>query len=60
MYIYDILAKNIVVFSSCLKNLPEAKWKNFELIVLTKEISIQPNVDSIVWLLVITLMQVYN
>lgn len=34
--------------------------KSFELILLAEEISIQPYIDAVLWLLVITLVQVYS
>lgn len=37
----------------------ENKLKSFELIALGEDISIQPSIDSVVWLLIITLMQIY-
>ena len=40
----DILAKYVVVFCPCPKNLPEVKLKSFELISLA-EISKQPSID---------------
>jgi hypothetical protein len=36
---YNILAKNLTALYPCLKNLPEAKVKNFRLSLLAKEIS---------------------
>ena len=56
----DILVKNVVVFCPCLKNLPEAKVKSFGLIPLAEEISKQPHIDSVMWLLVIILRKIYN
>ena len=35
----DILVKNVTAFCPCLKCLPEAKVKRFQLIALTKEAS---------------------
>ena len=52
--------KNVAGFRPCLKNLPEAKVKRFRLILLAKEISRQPSLDSVVWLLLVTLTQIYN
>ena len=54
------MAKNVAGFCSCKKNLPEAKLKSFGLIALAKEMSKQPSNDSVMWLLVFTLMQIYN
>lgn len=34
--------------------------KSFGLISLTKETSEQPSIDSVMWLLVVTLMKIYN
>ena len=57
----DILVKNVAAFCSCLKTLPEAKVKRFELILLAEEISEQPSIEySFVWLLVVILMKIYN
>jgi len=49
-------------FCSCLKSLPEAKLKkSFGLITkLAEKISEQPSIDSVVWLLMFTLMKIYN
>lgn len=55
---FNILAKNVASFSPVLK-LSEADLKSFGQILL-EEISRLPNVDSITWLLVITIIQVYN
>ena len=40
-----------------LSNLPEDKVKRFRLIALTKEVSKQPGINSVVWLLKFTLMK---
>ena len=56
----DILLNKVAAFSSCLKGLLEAKVKSFGLISLAEEISKQPSIDSVVWLLVVTLMKIYN
>ena len=42
------------------QSLPEAKEKRLGLIPLSEEISKQPRIDSIVWLLVVTVMNIYN
>lgn len=42
------------------KNLSGAKLKSFTLRTLTEEISKQPNIDHIAWLLVASLSQIYN
>jgi hypothetical protein len=52
----DILTKSC--FCLCLKNLPEAKLESLGLIMLTVEISRQPNTDFVARLLVITLKQI--
>ena len=56
----DILVKNVFVFCPRLKSLPDTKVKSFRLIPLTEEISKQPSTDSVLWLLVVTLMKIYN
>ena len=53
---YDILVKNVAVHP---KSLLEAKMKSFGLISLAEEISTQTSIDSVVWLLVVTLMKIY-
>ena len=57
-----ILAKNGAAFLllSKKKNLSGAKLKSFTLRTLTEEISKQPNIDHIAWLLVASLSQIYN
>ena len=55
----DILVKYVAAFFSSLKNLPKVKVKRFTLIPLAEEISKQPSIVSVVWLLV-TLMKIYN
>ena len=42
--------KNVAAFCPCPKSLPEAKVKRFRLIALTKEVSKQPGINSVVWL----------
>ena len=49
-----------LLFVLCPKNLPGAKLKRFALTVLAEEISRQLNSDSVMWLLVITIMQTYT
>lgn len=56
----DITAKDVVAFCLFPRSLPEAKLKSHGLISLGEEISIQFNIDSLTWLLVIILMQIYN
>lgn len=53
-----VLAKTGAAFCPCTKNLPEAKLKFW--IKDLAEISRQPGVDPVVWLLVIALMQIFN
>ena len=54
----DILVKNVAAFCPCSKSLLEAKVKSFILIPQTEEISEQPSIDFIVWLLAVTLMKI--
>ena len=54
----DILVKNMAAFCYCLKSLLRlTKVKRFRLIALTKEVSKQPGINSVVWLLKFTLMK---
>lgn len=53
-----VLAKTGATFCPCTKSLPEAKLKFW--IKDLAEISRQPGVDPVVWLLVIALMQIFN
>ena len=48
----------MAVFCPCSKNLCEGKLQSFDLVSKT-EISRQPSIDSVTWLLVIILVQVY-
>lgn len=57
---WDILAKNVAAFYSCPKNLPQADMESFGLMSLAEEISIQTHVNSVMWLLMIALTQIYN
>lgn len=50
----------MAVLCPSLKNLLEADLKSFGLIKLAEEISKQPSIDFVTWLLVFTLMQIYN
>ena len=50
----------MTAFWPCPKNLPEPKFKSNGLISLVEEISRQPTIDSVPWLLVITSTWVYN
>ena len=56
----DILVKVVVAFCPCLKSLPKAKVKNFELILSSEELSKQPSIDFVMWILVVTLIKIYN
>ena len=56
----DILMKNVAAFCSLPEHLPEAKGKSFRLILLAEEILKQPSIDSVVWLLVITLVKIHG
>lgn len=47
-------------FYLCPKNFSEAKFKGSRLIPLVDEVSGQPHVDCIIWLLVITVVWIYN
>ena len=47
----------MAAFCHCLKSITEAKVKRFRLIALTKEVSKQPGINSVVWLLKFTLMK---
>jgi hypothetical protein len=48
----DNLVKNLIAFCPCSKRLPETKLKSFGLIPLAEEISKQPSIDSVVWLVI--------
>lgn len=57
----DILTKNVAgIFCPCPKNLPEAKLNTIGLMGLTEEISRYPSISSVMWLLMITFMQICN
>ena len=56
----EVLVNNLAVSCPCPKKLLEAKVKDFGLILLGEEISKQPKIDSVTWLLVVTLMKIYN
>jgi hypothetical protein len=45
----SILVKNMPTFYSCLKILSEAKVKRFRLIISTKNISVMPIIDFVLW-----------
>ena len=53
----SILVKNMAAFCPCPKSLPGFKMKRFRLIALKKEVSKQPGVNSVVWLLKLTLVK---
>lgn len=53
------LVKNGVAFCPCAENFPEAKLKSSGLLSLVK-ISSLPNIGSVIRLLVITPMRIYN
>ena len=57
---YDVLANTVAVFSPCPENLPKTKSKSITLISLLGAIFRQPNINYVVWLLVITHIHVYN
>ena len=42
------------------ETVPEVKLKSFRVMALAEEISRQPSIDCVVWLLVASLMQIYN
>ena len=48
----DSLVKNMAIFCSSKENLPEAKLKSYGLTALEEDISKQPTVDCVAWLLV--------
>ena len=50
----------MTAFCSCPKSLSETKVKSFGLIPLAEEVLIQSSIDSVVLLLVATLIQIYN
>ena len=52
------LAKKVAAFYPFPKNPPETKLKSYGLMVLVEEISKQPSIDSVMWLLVLTLMKI--
>ena len=56
----DILSKDMAAFRSYTQKLPKTKLKRIGLIFFKEKISRQPNTDSVVWLLVIMIIQVYN
>ena len=58
LFSYYFLVKKVAAFCPCPKSLPEAKVKSFGLILLAEEISKQ--FKTVVWLLVLTFMKIYN
>ena len=56
----DSFVKCMAAFCPCQKSLPEAKVESFGLIPLVEETSKQCNLDTVGWLLVLTLMKIYN
>lgn len=57
-YSCDVLANNVTAFCLCPKNLSGVKLKSSGIISLTKEISRQPRINFVVWLLMITVMPI--
>ena len=57
---YDILVRKAATFGHSQNSLPEAIGKTSELILLSEENSKQGSIDSEVWLLVVTLVEIYN
>jgi hypothetical protein len=54
------LAKNMAAFCPCLKHLLESELKSFGLSKLAEEISKQLHMDSVIWMLVLASVQVYD
>lgn len=54
-----ILAKDVTSLCPCPKNLPEIKLKSYGLMALVEEISRKSSMDSVVWFLLVTLIQIY-
>ena len=54
------MARNLDAFCACPKNLPETKLKNNGLIHLMEKFSRQYNVESMIRLVLIMHVQVYN
>ena len=50
----------VTTFYPCLKGLPENKVKSIRSITLAKEIIKETSIDFVVWILVFTLMNIYN
>ena len=51
------LVTNVAALYHCPKNLPEAKAKRFRFIALKKEVSKQPAINSVLWLVKFSLMK---
>ena len=47
-----ILVKKVAAFCTCPKTQPKAKVKRFRLIALAKEITKQPNLDTVLWFII--------
>ena len=58
--ILTIFLLRMWLFVPCPKIMPEAKLKCFGLMILSEEISRQPDIDSVLWLLLVTHIQIYN
>ena len=56
----DIFVKNVAVFCLCLNILPEVKLQIFGLTAFAGEISKQPSVDCVLWLLMAVPIEIYN
>ena len=56
---YDILLKKVAAFYLVCMDLAEVV-ENFELITLSEEISKEPSIDSVMCILVVTLMKIYS
>lgn len=54
------LVKNVTAFCPYPKHLPNAKVKSFLLIPLAVEISKQRNIDSVFWLLMLSVKKIYS
>jgi hypothetical protein len=59
-YFCGVCTKTVAATCPCPKKLPERKQKTFGLMALAEEILRLPIIDCVTWLLVITLMQIYN
>ena len=52
----DILVKNVTIFCPCPKSLPKSKVKQFGLSSLAEEISEEPSIYSVLWLVLVMLI----